>query len=118
MAEKVGEIIKRLREERRFSQVGLSWATGIKPATLNNYESGHRKPGIEELSAIADALEISLDEFRVKPSPNAELTDEQIARTFRYEMWQGMDTQERQMMIDIVRGMKKPVKGLIKEGGK
>lgn len=77
MPEELGDIIRRLREERSMSQIGLAWAANIKAATLNNYESGHRKPDFEVLTAIADALDVSLDVFRVgRRRPNKELTDE------------------------------------------
>lgn len=111
MPEELGDIIRRLREERSMSQIGLAWAANIKAATLNNYESGHRKPDFEVLTAIADALDVSLDVFRVgRRRPNKELTDEEIARQVSWEVWSKMTNEERQEWINLVRGMKKPVK--------
>jgi len=111
MPEELGAIIRRLREERNMSQVGLAWATNIKASTINNYESGHRKPDIEALTSIAEALDVSLDEFRVsRRQPNAELSDDDIARQVRWEVWSRMTEKEQREWINLVRRMKNSVK--------
>lgn len=102
MSETLGEIIRRLRISHGMSQAGLAWAAGVKAASINNYESDYRRPDLETLSAIADALDVSLDEFRIKSEPNADLTDEQLARSVRYEVWSRMSDKEKAGMIYLM----------------
>lgn len=53
MPETIGEIIRKLREERNMSQIGLAWAANVRATSINNYESGHRTPDFETLIWIS-----------------------------------------------------------------
>lgn len=54
----VGRVIQRFREEKRQSQELLSGFAGIGRTHLSAIERGERKPTLETLFRIADALEI------------------------------------------------------------
>ncbi len=54
----VGRVIQRFREEKRQSQELLSGFAGIGRTHLSAIERGERKPTLETLFRIADALAI------------------------------------------------------------
>lgn len=54
----VGRVIQRIREERKQSQELISGLAGIGRTHLSAIERGERKPTLETLFRIADALEI------------------------------------------------------------
>ena len=65
------ENFREIRERRGYSLNRLQDVTGIRRATLSNYQSGRVSPPLNRLIAIADALHVSLDElagYTVKPS--------------------------------------------------
>lgn len=63
MPKSLGFGIRTLRERAGISQYALARATGIDPAILSRLESGVRESiRFEYLVAIAEALEVSLDD--------------------------------------------------------
>jgi repressor LexA len=55
--------IQQLRKERRMSQAELARKAGISEISIRKYENGDRKPKIETLQRIANALDVDLDLF-------------------------------------------------------
>lgn len=53
--------MKAVREQKEVSVDELAATSGISKSTIWAYEAGRRSPGPEELCAIADALDCSLD---------------------------------------------------------
>ncbi|MDP9479906.1 MAG: helix-turn-helix domain-containing protein [Actinomycetota bacterium] len=63
------ERLKRLREERRLSQVKLAARADLNPATVNQIERGMRDASPGTLRKLADALEVSLYELMEDEAP-------------------------------------------------
>jgi Zn-dependent peptidase ImmA (M78 family)/DNA-binding XRE family transcriptional regulator len=57
----VGLRIAQRRKELGFNQTELSQKAGLKPAAINQYESGERRPSFEALIKLAGALKVSTD---------------------------------------------------------
>lgn len=55
--------LKKFREEKGLSQTELGAKVGLKQTTISQYESGSRHPNLAMSKKLADALEITLDEF-------------------------------------------------------
>ena len=53
--------LKKLRKERRLTQIAIQIATGIDQALLSKYETGDRIPTTENLLILADFYRVSLD---------------------------------------------------------
>jgi len=53
---KFQERLKALRIERGFTQADLAKRMKCPPAMLSHYETGERKPGLDNLNAIIKAL--------------------------------------------------------------
>lgn len=61
--EKIGKRIKYYRVEKRLSQEELSEMTNITYKHLSNIETGNRRPSLEIVISIANALEVSSDDI-------------------------------------------------------
>lgn len=55
--------IKKYRKARKLTMEQLSEKSGINISTLKKYETDNRNPKLEQLSKIAEALEVSVFEF-------------------------------------------------------
>ena len=55
--------IKKYRTARKLTMEQLSEKSGINLSTLKKYETDNRNPKLEQLSKIAEALEVSVFEF-------------------------------------------------------
>ena len=79
-----GELIRKFRMDKGMKQVELAEKTGILVSTIRQYELGLRKPKIDRVKVIADALGIPFDcllEFdteKCKEKTLADFTTEEI----------------------------------------
>lgn len=55
--------LKEFREKKGLSQTELAHRVGLKQTTISQYESGSRRPNLSMAKKLADALEITLDDF-------------------------------------------------------
>ena len=55
--------IKKIRVELGLSQSEFAEKTGIKLKTLQFWEQGRRNPGVKNLTLIAKALKIKIEEL-------------------------------------------------------
>lgn len=60
--------IKAWREHRKFSQQNLAQVAEISVPYLSQIETGKRKGSVEVLAAIAQALDLSLDNLILHPT--------------------------------------------------
>ncbi|EXG87943.1 putative transcriptional regulator with C-terminal CBS domains [Clostridium sp. ASBs410] len=58
-----GDKIQKLRKEKGFTQAELAKEAGLSEISIRKYENGDRKPKIETLRCIANALEVPLYEL-------------------------------------------------------
>lgn len=59
----IGDRIRQLRSDVHLSQEQLALKAGLAPSFLGEIERGAKKPSIESLEKIANALEVSLSEL-------------------------------------------------------
>ncbi len=53
--------MRKLRKERRMTQIAVQMATGIDQALLSKYENGTRTPTTDNLLLLADFYRVSID---------------------------------------------------------
>lgn len=53
--------LKKLRLQKKKTQLQIQMDTGIEQALLSKYESGKRIPPTETLMALADYFDVSMD---------------------------------------------------------
>ena len=64
LSQRLGEVVKKGRQEFGLSQPGLAKKTGLSRSYISYLESGkYEEIGIAKLALIADALEMSADEL-------------------------------------------------------
>ncbi|MGH3684091.1 MAG: helix-turn-helix domain-containing protein [Pseudonocardiaceae bacterium] len=68
-ARTIGWRLRRVRDERGKSLRVISGLAGMSKATLSRIERGERSPTLNELVALADALQISVSELTRLPVP-------------------------------------------------
>lgn len=59
----MGESIKKAREDRSLSRTELSNKSGVMSTTIRAWEQDITNPTIMNIWAVADALDISIDEL-------------------------------------------------------
>jgi transcriptional regulator with XRE-family HTH domain len=67
----LGARIAALRKARNITQVQLAQKLGISQQTLQSYECGRRRVPVSAMPAVAQHLEVSLDELFDAPSQTA-----------------------------------------------
>lgn len=63
-----GDLIRKEREAKRWSQGELARRTGLNPASISRYESGLRVPKAAAIVAIARALGKRVEYFFETPT--------------------------------------------------
>ena len=53
--------LRKLRKERKLSQIAVQMQTGIVQALISKYENGERVPPTETLMLLADFYGVSMD---------------------------------------------------------
>ena len=59
--DEVSTNLKKLRLQKKKTQLNVQLETGIEQALLSKYESGKRIPPTETLMVLADYYEVSMD---------------------------------------------------------
>jgi transcriptional regulator with XRE-family HTH domain len=60
---RLGEGLRRLRQERHLTQVDLARIAGVTPSAISQAEAGHRGLSLDTLLLLAERSGISLDEL-------------------------------------------------------
>ena len=59
----IGERLRALREEKKFSQGDIEKRTGLLRCYISRVENGHSVPAVETLEKLARALEVPMYEL-------------------------------------------------------
>ncbi len=66
--DKIANMLRQLRKERKLTQQTLEIVTGIDRTTISAYENGTREPTIHNIIILADYFQISLDTITCRTS--------------------------------------------------
>lgn len=58
--ERFGQKVKKLREQKKMSQLALAQRAGLDLTTINEIENGNRDPMLRTIWKIANALNVKL----------------------------------------------------------
>lgn len=61
--ERFGERVRKLREQKKMSQLQLSQKANLDLTTINEIEGGNRDPMLKTIWKVANALNIKLSEL-------------------------------------------------------
>ena len=59
----IGEYMRQAREDIGLSRPQLAGLSGVSENAIGTYERGESHPGVLALIALADAMEISIDDY-------------------------------------------------------
>jgi transcriptional regulator with XRE-family HTH domain len=78
----LGSIIKRLRENRQYTQSKLGEKLGVAESTVSLYEADKREPDVATINRLADLFDVSTDYLlgrtEDRPAPDADLPPEAL----------------------------------------
>jgi transcriptional regulator with XRE-family HTH domain len=84
--ENIGKALRLLREKQGKSQNDLAQTAGITSAMLSNYETGEKKPSLDSLGKVLDALGLylgkiddALDMVNDRPPRREQLDADEVA---------------------------------------
>ena len=63
--ERLGDRIRLYRESRGISQETLAEKTNLSRENINRFENANRKPGIDAIVDIANALDLSIEDLLI-----------------------------------------------------
>lgn len=63
ITQRLGSRVRKLREQRRMSQLDLSQKAHLDLTTVNEIENGNREPMLRTLWKIANALDVKISQL-------------------------------------------------------
>ncbi len=63
ITERFGQRVRKLREQKKMSQLALAQKAGLDLTTINEIENGNREPMLRTIWKIANALNVELPEL-------------------------------------------------------
>ncbi len=63
LAQRFGSRVRKLREQKKMSQLDLAQKAGLDLTTINEIENGSRDPMLKTIWRIARALEVKLSDL-------------------------------------------------------
>lgn len=79
----IGENVRRLRDQRAWTQVELARQLGVRQTQVNNYEHGACSPSIRVLKTLSQIFDVSIDALVHKDAPSKEhIADRALLKLF------------------------------------
>ncbi len=63
ISERFGNKVRKLREQRKMSQLELAQKAGLDLTTINEVENGNRDPMLKTIWRISNALDIKISQL-------------------------------------------------------
>jgi transcriptional regulator with XRE-family HTH domain len=68
------ELLKQLREKAGMTQAALSSASGLSLGVIRDYEQGKKEPALRSAFKLAEALGVSVEQFKADDPPSTPRT--------------------------------------------
>ncbi len=100
----LGQRLKQLRKQRKWTQKELADKLGIRFGQLNKYECGLNAPPLEKLLLLADLLHTSVDylltgdSYEQRPLHNTRLLE-------RFKALEDFETEDQEAVIKLLDAM-------------
>ena len=92
--------LARILRDRNMSQADLCRMAGIDTGLMSLYISGGRKPTLANAIAMADALQISLDELAGREAPKRIIEGELLSR------FRELNDEGQEVAVHVVSGLR------------
>ena len=70
MRDSIGEIMRKIRVSKNYSQEFVAERVGVEVTTYSRYESGRTQPRFEVIVLLAELYKMTLDDFQHYGDPN------------------------------------------------
>ncbi|MDD2979983.1 MAG: helix-turn-helix transcriptional regulator [Hespellia sp.] len=100
--ENLGERISKLRGNKKLSQEELASIINVTRETLARLETAKRKPSLDTIVEIANALEVSVDDLLVDSLKHSSST----ADTELHKLLLECNQVEEEILVELVKHMK------------
>lgn len=94
----------RARKARGYNQEELAKETGLKPAAISHFETGERKPSLDNLRKLADALSVTSDYLLGRTKDMEGFADASAAFRHGYEK---LSQSQRELALDMIEVLRK-----------
>jgi transcriptional regulator with XRE-family HTH domain len=99
----ISDNIRRIREEKRFSQKELAAAIEVAPTQYNRVETGKVMPALKTLIKIAKKLDVSLDTLvNDDATPAQEITIKDKTLIDKVRLIDGLPEAEKNMILQVL----------------
>ncbi len=98
----VGNSIKTLRLQKRWTQKELSEKTGIRQGMISSYENDDYSPGIKHLNTLADVFKVSVSAIDERLSNIPEL-DKDLLKIIEYFSDEENEAEKHDLLAKIAR---------------
>ncbi|MFC1765161.1 helix-turn-helix domain-containing protein [Planctomycetota bacterium] len=100
MMNKFANNLKKIRQSKSLSQSDMAKRTGLHPAAISHFETGERKPSLDNLIRLADALSVSTDFLLERDVARASSATGKLFRDF-----EKLPHHDQEVIQDMVRCM-------------
>jgi transcriptional regulator with XRE-family HTH domain len=104
----IGENIKILRRQNRWSQKQLAQKIGTSGPIVGRYERGEMTPSVEVAKKLADTLNVTLAYLVDDPIRAAEIKDKNMFR--RIMEIQDLNTEDQKTIVHVLDSLLRDVK--------
>lgn len=98
-----GENLRRVREKRGYTQVQLSEMSGISRRMIGHYETQVKRPSVDKVKKLADALSTSVDELMGVSKSVKKSTDDPSYRIMkRVRAIEKLPKRDQEMVFHVI----------------
>lgn len=94
--------IKRLRDERGWSDYKLAQESGLRQSTLSSMFKKNNTPTIPTLEALCKAFGLTLSQFFADGNVPVDLTDEQKTML---ENWNMLSSEQKKALLELIKSI-------------
>ncbi len=74
-----GDNLRKIREQRGYTMARLAEISKISKRMISHYETQVKRPSLDKIQKLADALGVSIDDLFGMPVPKKKKKDEEIS---------------------------------------
>lgn len=105
----IGNRIKQKRKDIRLTQVELARKLNVSSQVISNWEREYTHPSHEDVTKLADALEVSSDYLLGRSNDDKKTLDDELEAirndpklNLMFDNWKGMSEEERERALEFV----------------
>ncbi|NTZ20973.1 XRE family transcriptional regulator [Paenibacillus sp. JMULE4] len=102
VAQKVGERIRIIRQQRDISQEQLAFRAGLTPSYVGQLERGQKSPTVDTLDKISSALNVTLEDLFSFDYPNLVNINQKVIEKIAFQL-SGRTESEQEAVYNLIK---------------